>query len=62
MYIFGGKENLMSPTGRLWIYDFQDEVFIEGKECVIDGKKLAVEGHSSCLWIEQVVIHIKYQQ
>ncbi|CAD8145751.1 unnamed protein product [Paramecium octaurelia] len=53
MYIFGGKENLMSPTARLWIYDFQEEVFVEGKECIIDGKKMAVEGHQSCLWNEQ---------
>ncbi|CAK77324.1 unnamed protein product (macronuclear) [Paramecium tetraurelia] len=53
MYMFGGKENLMSPTARLWIYDFQEEVFVEGKECIIDGKKMAVEGHQSCLWSEQ---------
>jgi hypothetical protein len=52
MYIFGGKENLMIPSARLWIYDFQNEVFIDGGECTIDNKKMAVEGHMSCVWTE----------
>lgn len=40
MYIFGGKENLLSPTGKLWIFDFTEYLWTYGGECEIDGKQL----------------------
>lgn len=50
MYLFGGKENLISPSSKLWIFDFLTEEWIEGKECIINNKKNSIEGHNALVF------------
>lgn len=50
MYLFGGKDNLISPSSKLWIFDFLTEEWIEGKECIINNKKNSIEGHNALVF------------
>ncbi|CAD8060402.1 unnamed protein product [Paramecium sonneborni] len=52
MYIFGGKENLIQPCCKLWIFDFQSEEWNEGQECKINNNNICVEGHNSCVFVQ----------
>jgi len=51
MYMLGGKESLIFPTGKLWIFDFETELWKFGGECEYNGKVLALEGHGANIWV-----------
>lgn len=55
--MLGGKESLIFPTGKLWIFDFETELWKFGGECEYNGKVLALEGHGANVWAHEDVIN-----